>query len=155
MSDTPTYLNTWTTYGTWLPGDARGSFVEDRLDGRGISGPKPKLEKAAREAMQGAPVVLGDTARAVVDRAIRQHAAFRMWDLAALNVRTNHVHLVVTAARDPARVMAEFKARATRALREAGLVADDARVWTKHGSTRHLHTEHSKARALLYVMEGQ
>ncbi|MCC5823981.1 MAG: hypothetical protein LAT64_13635 [Phycisphaerales bacterium] len=158
MGDTPTYFMTWTTYGTWLPGDARGSFVDDRELGRGLSGPKPRLERAARGLLRHDPVVLGDGARAAVDQAIRQHASFRGWALAALNVRTNHVHLVVTAEREPGRVMSEFKARATRAtraVREAGLVADGLTLWTRHGSTRHLHTDESRVRAIRYVLDCQ
>ena len=155
MGNAPIYFMTWTTYGTWLPGDARGSFVDDRLLGPGPSRAKPGLERSARALLRHEPVVLGDAARAAVERAIRQHASFRGWELEALNVRTNHVHLVVRAAREPDRVMSEFKARATRALREAGLAADGTTIWTRHGSTRHLHTDESRVRAIRYVLEGQ
>lgn len=37
--------------------------------------PKPGLERAARGTMRAEPVVFGDAAREMVDRAIRDHAA--------------------------------------------------------------------------------
>jgi hypothetical protein len=41
--------------------------------------------------------------------------------LHALNVRTNHVHTVVTASRKPEQVLNGLKANATRQLRNEGL----------------------------------
>jgi hypothetical protein len=47
-------------------------------------------------------------------------AAERGWQLLAAHVRTNHVHVVVQAERDPGRLMCEIKARASRDLTRAG-----------------------------------
>jgi hypothetical protein len=63
--------------------------------------------------------------------------------------------VVIMAGRTPEKVMTEFKARATRVLRESGLASPDTTLWTRHGSTRHLHTHASRIRAVQYVMEAQ
>ena len=46
----------------------------------------------------------------------------RNWLLQAINVRTNHVHTVVSATRKAGLVLNAFKANATRQLREDGLI---------------------------------
>lgn len=66
------------------------------------------------------------------------------------------MHLVCAASEvTPEQVMRESKAWATRALREAGMVDDGVRVWTRHGSTRYLRGDRSVARAIEYVREWQ
>lgn len=40
-------------------------------------------------------------------------------------------------------------------MREAGLVGEDLRVWTKHGSTRHIFDTESLAAAVDYVVRHQ
>ncbi len=51
--------------------------------------------------------------------------------------------------------MSSLKAWATRYLREACLVADGARVWTRHGSTRWLWNEDEVVAGARYVHERQ
>jgi hypothetical protein len=62
------WLLTWTTYGTWLPGDERG-FVSSVEDGPGpqvrhnVPGTEPDadmpgLRRSAQELMRGQPVFL-------------------------------------------------------------------------------------------------
>ena len=106
--------------------------------------------------MRSGAVVLSDAMRSAVDRSIRGHAEHKGWRVHALNVRTNHVHLVCSAGEvSPEQVLRESKAWATRALREAGLVEDGARVWTRHGSTRYMWDERSIAKAIEYVRDWQ
>lgn len=56
--------------------------------------------------------------RGVVEAIIREHATIRGWALHAVSARSNHVHVAVTAAVAPKRVSDQFKANATRALRQ-------------------------------------
>ena len=49
--------------------------------------------------------------------------------LLALNVRTNHVHGVVTAMCKPEPVLGALKACATRALHRAGLIGLKTKPW--------------------------
>ena len=75
--------------------------------------------------------------------------------LIAINVRTNHVHIVVSCGGTPERAMDSFKAYATRALRAAGLAMSDQSVWSRHGSTRYLWTDEHITAAVDYVDNGQ
>lgn len=150
------YFITFRTYGTWLHGDERGSMQ------RGLTGPgAPMLDRnPQREAWEasrrlGQPVTLGRAERQVVDGAIRETAATREWPVHALNGRTNHVHVVVSVEIPPERVMGSLKAWYTKRLREAGLIATGAKVWSRHGSTTYLWRDEQVTAACEYVVEGQ
>ena len=157
MSAPLAYLITWTTHGTWLHGDERGSA--DRRTERSPGSPYLPAN-TARVAFERAELVTGaftlsNEARAIVDATIREHCELRKWNLHALNVRSNHVHLVVVAPVAPETVMGQCKAWASRRLREAGLVEERTQVWTRHGSTRYLNTRASVDGAVRYVLDGQ
>jgi REP element-mobilizing transposase RayT len=91
-----------------------------------------------------------------VEATIREACEYRDWFLAAINVRTNHVHLVVTAdGVAPEEVMRVMKSRATRCLRDAGLLPKHERLWSEHGSTIYLWTDSQVSAAVWYVTDGQ
>ena len=97
------YLITIRTYGTWLHGDERGSV--DR-HGRNLYGTprlavNPELERIMREEMKRAPFTLNAAQRIAVHREIEDVCDRRSYYLRALNVRTNHLHSVVSAQRKP------------------------------------------------------
>jgi REP element-mobilizing transposase RayT len=158
MSTLPhAYLLTFHTYGTRLHGDARGSH-HHRLPNHPGTRALPTSAGWKRdelEAMNEEPVVLSDAARIIVDGTIREVCKHRSWTLVARNVRSNHVHLVVAARCAPEPVMNSLKAWCTRRLREAALVSQDARVWSRHGSTRYLWTRQAVEAAAAYVVERQ
>ncbi|MBK7725394.1 MAG: hypothetical protein IPI33_09205 [Dehalococcoidia bacterium] len=138
----PVYFLTFRTYGTWLHGDPRGSVDREHRDFG-----EPRIERddgllrRRRAVMKNAPFVLDTAAkRQAVDTSIRRTCGLRQWDLLALNVRSNHVHVVVGAESPEEKVLADLKAWATRALRDAGLADQSADVWSHHGSTRVLTT---------------
>ena len=110
MIDPITYFITWTTYGTWLPGDSRGW----RKIRQGNRPPQPKLETWCRERMSESEVILNETQRDKVENVCREHAAIRGWILHAVNARSNHVHLAVSADKGPKVVRDQFKANTTR-----------------------------------------
>ena len=151
------YLLTWTTYGTWLHGDSRG--LADRSGEHRHSQPYIEenhgRDRFEHSELRSGPVVLDEPQRTVVKKAIGDHAEFRTWGLQAINVRTNHIHVVVSCPCPPEKPLREFKAWATRRLREAKLVGSGARVWTRHGSTRYLFSDDAVERAIRYVREGQ
>src|SRR5208283_3273580 len=107
------FFLTWTTYGTWLPGDERG-WVER---GRGFQLPDPIRKREAEARMTEDACILENEQRLVVDKTITDHCRIRGWKLYILNCRTNHVHVVVTAARKPDDVRNQFKAWCTRHLK--------------------------------------
>lgn len=106
MSDPLAYFLTWTTYGTWLSGDERGWVAKPGI----FLEPDQALENRMRERMTEAPVVLEQEQRKLVERTISEHCDFRRWQLYAVNCRTPHVHVVVTAPDYlPKLVMDQFK----------------------------------------------
>ncbi|MBX3317440.1 MAG: transposase [Phycisphaeraceae bacterium] len=150
------FLITFRTYGTWLPGKGEGT-VDRRRNARGT--PTEPVSTALRAHAQAnlsqQSVRLAARERAHVVAAIHTVCEFRRWKLHALSVRSNHVHVVVTADASPERAMTDFKSYATRALRLAKLNGPDQKVWARHGSTRHLHDETSLLRAIAYVLDEQ
>jgi hypothetical protein len=70
-------------------------------------------------------------------------------------VRSNHVHIVVSADCPPERVMIDLKAYATRALRRDGDMDRSIKIWEDHGSTRYLWTPVHLQDACAYVLDGQ
>jgi REP element-mobilizing transposase RayT len=116
----------------------------------------PTLEKQMRDRMTHPATMLNGAQRHCVGEAIDGYCKFKGWHLYALNVRTNHVHVVVGALGDAQRVIGAFKARATRLLREAGLVAASQPVWTSEGGdARKLLDHKSVVNACDYVNNGQ
>ncbi|MFL6466717.1 MAG: hypothetical protein ACJ72Z_02025, partial [Pyrinomonadaceae bacterium] len=75
--------------------------------------------------------------------------------LHALNVRSNHVHAVLTAQRKPERIIVELKTNATKFLREAGQVGPEERVWSRGKSRRYLWKPRNVIAAVNYVLFGQ
>ncbi|MCC6675828.1 MAG: transposase [Phycisphaerales bacterium] len=149
------YFISFRTYGTWLHGDERGSVDREHNE---FDTPLIAPQRALRlweQSTAGTPVVLAQNRRAVVDSAIRAVCAHRGWHLHQLNVRTNHVHAVVTAAKAPEPIMNAFKAWSTRRLREQRLIGPDGRVWSRHGSTVYLFTPEKLAEKCAYVRDGQ
>ncbi|MCW5768327.1 MAG: transposase [Phycisphaeraceae bacterium] len=150
------FFLTWTTYGTRLHGDERGT-VDRRNNAFGTPRlrPNPRMLAFERSEVSG-EVLLDEDRRRVVHEAIVRHAAHRGWDLLALAVRSNHVHVVIrNHDAEPERIMTEFKAWCTRSLRECRGAHGDQRMWTRHGSTRHLFASENVHAAIHYVDERQ
>jgi REP element-mobilizing transposase RayT len=151
------YLITWSTKGSRLHGDPRGT-----VDSAHNKFGSPMLEVNAlrqsleRRRLRDKALELSAAHRAIVANALREVAAHRRWHVLAAYAGTNHVHIVAEyAGLAPERMMNDWKAWSTRKLREAGCIAADDRPWTRHGSTRCLWDESSVAAAVAYVQEGQ
>lgn len=150
------YLLTWTTYGTWLPGDDRG-WVEKRADFR-----EADIERQRQAVMRMTEdaIVLTSEQRELVESVIRKHCEIRKWHLHAVNCRTNHVHAVITADRHPDDIMDQLKAWCTRRLKEhqkAESPSERARQnwWTQRGSKQPINDLDGLAGAVEYVIDGQ
>jgi REP element-mobilizing transposase RayT len=150
------YFITFACYGTRLHGDPRGS-VDRHHNQYG----EPQLGLASlrlgfeTSLLKGSPVVLTEKQRQICDQALREVCDFKGWDLHALNVRTNHVHIVVTVPEAPEPAMNTFKSWATRRMREAAVIDPQLRPWGRHGSTRYLWDEEAVAAAIHYVLDRQ
>jgi REP element-mobilizing transposase RayT len=99
------------------------------------------------------PAELSPEERRVVQTTIEEHCTFRGWPLLAVNVRTNHVHVVLQCPVPPETAMSQFKSWATRRLREAGHVRE--KLWTRHGSTVYLWTADQVHAKVDYVKNRQ
>jgi REP element-mobilizing transposase RayT len=108
-----------------------------------------------REEMKGPPFILNNEQRIVVDHEIKDVCDRRAYWLRALNVRTNHLHSVVSAQKKPGIITNAFKANATRKLREEGLVGRDVEVWSRGKSRRYLWKPRSVALAIDYTLNQQ
>jgi REP element-mobilizing transposase RayT len=157
VADQPlAYFITYTTYGTWLHGDERGS-VDDRhnaVDTAWID-PDPDRYSAERAKMTQDAYRLDAARRAIVLDAIVEECRFRGWDLLAAHVRTNHVHMVIATDIDPVSVMTKCKAHASRRLNSAGFDGPERNRWTFHGSTKYLWRPDAVAGAVDYTLNRQ
>ncbi|MEW5980205.1 MAG: transposase [Acidobacteriota bacterium] len=184
FSEPVAYFLTWTTYGTWLPGDRRG-WVRKR---HGFQLPNLPAEREAQGRMTETACRLNSRQRQVVEGVIRAHCQIRGWILHAVNCRSNHVHVVVTAKSVfPDAVMAQLKAWSTRKLKARSASegnqkprsasegnqkpqsASEGKVtvreefaapsrqnwWTEGGSVRLLFREKNLQEAIRYVVERQ
>ena len=151
------YLITFRTYGTWLHGDERRSVD---LRGQNVYG-NPFLERNKQlsdqmaENMLDEPFLLNAVHRKHVDEAIQEVCLYKNFSLKAINIRTNHGHVVVSAGSKPEPIATTFKAYATRRLRREGLIGPDTKVWSRGESTRYLWKQQFVERAIEYVINGQ
>ena len=150
------YFLTWTTYGTWLPGDDRGW-----IDGHSaawhmaIQAPDPLKQAQTRSLMTEPELWLTPSMRPIVEATIEENCRHHGWTLHAASARSNHVHVVVSAGDvRPERVLNTFKAYCTRSLKRLPSMAGRTKWWTEDGSKGYLNTEDSLRQAILYV-QGQ
>ena len=113
------------------------------------------MEAAAKGQMPRAAVVLSDSLRQQVDGVIRECCSFHDWPVIALNVRTNHVHLVLACDEQPRRALSILKARVTRVCREERWVGMTGSLWGRGGSARVVWDEEGVEAAVRYVKYGQ
>ena len=150
------YLITFRTYGTWLQGDERGSINKyHNKFGGGRAVISPERENVHRNRLKSPPFLRNAEARKIVDESIREVSQFREWPLIALNVRTNHAHVVMSATASSAKMLGDFKARSTLRLREQDLWGFEHSPWVDKGSRRNLWSEEHVRRAVNYVVNGQ
>ena len=142
---------TWTTYGTWLPGDSRGW---NRKGDESSLPPNSLFHEMAVARMKEKPFLLSEHDRKVVANTIDAHCEIRQWVLHAANVRSNHVHIVVSSNDyAPDQVAAQFKAWASRKLKSAHKARK--RFWTEGSSCRWLNSDDQLAKAIQYTLEAQ
>ncbi len=151
------YLITFTTSGTWLRGDERGSVDKQHSQyGSAFIAGSPALQRREGSALKNPPVTLARGEQKIVLDAILDVCRYRGWFAHAVHVRSNHVHVVVSGNESPERIMADFKAYATRAIKKHNSSKTIIkRRWTHHGSTKYLWTKESLASAIRYVKNEQ
>jgi len=170
MSDTLTWLITSTTYGTWLPGDARGFVgrvrekrdddeptgamrVEHDRAGTPYDRDVPGLRATSKLLMKGDPVLLNEDQAEVVVEQFCETATFRGWSLHSASVMANHFHLVVSApaATSTDQLLRDFKSYASRSLNRRWPKPASGTWWTASGSRRRLPDDRAVEAATNYV----
>ena len=144
------YFLTWTTYGSWLPGDQRGWQSKDDV---GVQPPSRRFESTAKGRMKEGPFLLTKKDRCAVADTVKSHCQIRGWLLHAVNARSNHVHVVVSATCDPDTIVEQFKAWSSRKLKSDHSVRK--RFWTEGSSKRWINHEDDLDSAIEYVLEAQ
>jgi len=167
------WLLTSTTYGTWLPGNARGSVtsVRDRRTGDLHTSSRlehdrpgqswedsiPGIFRSSQALLKAPPIYLNPTKAEVLLSQFQETAQYRERTLHAVSIMPNHWHIVVTVPGDPdpERMLTDFKAYGSRALnRQFGQPASKT-WWTMRGSKRKLATDQALTGAIHYVLYKQ
>lgn len=167
-----TWLFTSTTYGTWLPGDPRGSVTstrdrrpEDpsgstRIEHSRFGTPfepfRPGLYKSARAKLKCPPIRLThEHAELVLDQ-FRETCRYRGWRLAAVAIMWNHFHAVAWIGDDSAdRALRDLKAYSSRRLNRRFGKPASGTWWTQGGSKRPLFDDAAIAASFEYVLDRQ
>ena len=157
------WLVTWTTYATWLPGDARG-FVTDLRDSENhkyrlnqpateCAADLPGLHAFAQASLRSKPVLLDRKHAEALLVQFQETARYRGWTLLAIAIMTNHVHLVVAVSGDPEpeKLLQSFKAYGSRVLNQKFGCVPSETWWTASGSTRKLPDGQAVKAAVQYV----
>lgn len=157
MPDPLGYFITWSTYGTWLPGDERG-WVEYR---RGWQLPAPMRELEAMAKMTEDACRLDPEQRELVHRQVAETCRIRGWELSTVNCRSNHAHAILATRGDPKLVRSQLKSWCTRRLKELDLARQQGigpvreNWWAERGSQRFINNENGLEAATLYVRDCQ
>jgi REP element-mobilizing transposase RayT len=150
------YLITFRCYGTWVHGDERGSMDRSHNTyGTPKIAPNQPLQRSDMKQLAHPPIMLDARKRLIVEQAVKEVCDYRRYILRAINVRTNHAHVVVTVMREPEALLEAFKSYSTRALRRANVISPTMKPWIRHGSTIYLWKERDVAKAVEYVMLSQ
>lgn len=158
------WLLTWTTYGTWLPGDPRGSVASVRdqpgprrehdQPGTPFEPSMPGLWASSARVMKGPPVLLATEQAQTLLNQFHQTAEHRQWTLLGIAIMRNHIHLVV-ALPDETRAenaVRDFKAYGSRVLNTRWPRPENGTWWTGGGGSRRwLRSPHAVQAALDYL----
>ena len=102
--------------------------------------------------------ILDREQRSLVEQTVADHCRIRAWDLHAVNCRSNHVHVVLTARVSPADVREQLKAWSTRRLKELERQRRQTEYknwWAERGSGRFINDEAGLENVIRYVRDLQ
>ncbi len=127
------YLIRVRTFGIWLHGDKRTSVDRHGKNKYGSSRVTASniLKTRMSKNIRVAAFFLNQKQRFCVEQAILGVCRFRGYELMAVNIRTNHFHVVLSAHCTPDRIVHAFKSYFTRALREEDLVTNERNLWAR------------------------
>ena len=151
-----TYFITFACYGCHLHGDESGSVDKmHNLPGSRLLEPDAERVSVEKQRMDQPAYIMDKIRRDAVLASILKRCSHYRWNLLAAHIRTNHVHLVISAGAKPERIMNDLKSYASRYLNQSGLDEPMRKRWARHGSTRWLWTPENVSAAIRYVVDGQ
>lgn len=159
------WLLTWTTNGTWLPGNSRGfvspipreseggKWVRENRPGVSYDRDVPERWEQSRRLLKGPPVFLRSPHAELLLAQFQETTRHRGWGLLAAAVMRAHVHLVAGVPGDPEPevLLRDFKAYGSRALNRQFERPISGTWWTEGGSKRVKRTEEAVAAAVRCV----
>jgi hypothetical protein len=160
MDDKP-WLVTWTTYGSWLPGDPRGfrtfrakEYVPPPAryarDGEPTYDPSDYADRyaKAKEQVPHAVTLTREEQNAALQAIVDELTCLHIpTDIVAVN--TDHVHLIARFGSHSIRpTVGRLKSGATRAIPNPG---DRKRIWTKNCHMESLNSDEDLHNAVAYV----
>ncbi len=158
---------TWTTYGTFLPGDIRGAtgllhdesgtVIEHNQPGQDHIPHSVALAKWSKLQMKGDAIRLNLEQARVLLTQFHCTASFRRWRLLGVAIMDNHIHVGVNVHSDPdpETILRDFKSYGSRALNlQWGKPESDSR-WTESGSKRKLDSDNSVIASIRYIINQQ
>ncbi|MBN2272063.1 MAG: transposase [Sedimentisphaerales bacterium] len=135
---------TWTTYGSWLPGDQRGYVADAEI----LPGDERILERN-RKRRKSPAVKLNAREKEIVEQTIRAEAEKLGHKLEAVIVCSNHVHLLARRhAQSIEEIVGRYKSLTTRALWQQGR---KGRIWSICYDKRFCFTEQDIATKAKYI----
>jgi len=157
------WLITWTTYGTWLPGDPRGhvspvlqanaTYLKRRnTPGVEWAAADERTRKRSRALQRFETVCLDDDEACAAAKSIADAAASRKWLVLRGAVMPTHVHVVLRGAGADGSAIS----RALKGVSQAGLSdhrGASRRWWTRGGSERGLRGARAIAAGIQYVAD--
>ncbi len=161
------WLITRRTYGSWLPGDERG-FVSPVRDQQGVEvihnipgtaydANMPKLKRYAESQLKCDPIRLALAQAECLLNQFQETSRYREWQLLAVAVMADHVHVVVGVPGDPdpSDILGDLKSYGSRSLNKKWTKPKSETWWAESGSKRKLPTPDAVLAAINYVVEQE
>ena len=159
---------TWTTYGSWLPGDHRGfvspvwnaeqhSLETHNEPGTDVQHSVRRLQRASEQRLRGKPVYLSLQQAEAVSVQLVETATIRSWRLLAYAIMRNHVHVALGVPGDPKPeyLIRDLKAYASRALNHHWSRPESGTWWTESGSKRKIEAREESIASVVRYIEQQ
>ena len=144
MSKIVGYMVTWTTYGSWLPGDRRGYVDNAKILSENI-----EILERNRRRQKSHIVKLNSYEKKIVKQTILAEAESIGHKIEALIVYSNHVHLLARPHRKSIEeTVGRYKSVTTRILWEHGR---KGRIWTRGYDKRFCFSQEDIEAKIKYI----
>ena len=135
---------TWTTYGTWLQGEKKGFVKDGEVKGENVG-----LKKDCEDKLKQPRVLLRGKEKKIVRETILEAAKQFKQNIRAIEVCSNHVHVVCEYVDVPIGVLvAYYKYAGRKALQKCG---HEGKVWTRRYDKRFCYDVKSLKNRIDYI----